>query len=124
MLCSHLTLFISPALRTVLYTGPVLAFGFGGVFSMIPSLVSLLYGMPHFGQNWVRTHTDACAYFVLMGGVLSLCALCALCVGLCVRVLRACTLLFCVRLCGCLCTPSSLRAGWCLRVARAGSRST
>ena len=54
MLCCHATLFIIPALRTVFYVGPVLAFAFGGVFSMIPSLVSLLYGMPHFGQNWVR----------------------------------------------------------------------
>jgi hypothetical protein len=36
-----------------LYGGPVVAIAFGGVFSMVPSLVSLLYGMPHFGQNWV-----------------------------------------------------------------------
>lgn len=53
MLCCQSTLFIAPALRTVLYGGPVVAIAFGGVFSMVPSLVSLLYGMPHFGQNWV-----------------------------------------------------------------------
>lgn len=54
MFCCHFTLFIAPTLRTVKFLGPVLALAFGGVFSMVPSLVSLLYGMPHFGQNWVR----------------------------------------------------------------------
>ncbi len=57
---------------------PLVGFAYGGFFSLYPLLTSQFFGMPHFGQNWVRssshtlslTHTCAemGAFFICRAG--------------------------------------------------------